>query len=257
MDDKKFDDKIETSLIEGTKNSVELKEKIWKNIEAKINDDNKGEIKMVTRNNKIKNKKRSIWIRYGATAAILAIAIGAGTEVGQATIEKVKEFLVPEKVITEELEGMKEDTNVNLNESEIGYSIYFDENRYMIKDYNGIDRIVPKPVDDQDLSEMYYMEIIEQEDKKPEELAKEIEVKLKEEFENISQIETVKEPVEGLKIRANSLKDNNPLVKYYFIDNNRGGTFVFKQQLTIEAAEGHGVRFDNMLNEFRIDDSSK
>jgi len=80
MDDKKFDDKIETSLIEGTKNSVELKEKIWKNIEAKINDDNKGEIKMVTRNNKIKNKKRSIWIRYGATAAILAIAIGAGTE---------------------------------------------------------------------------------------------------------------------------------------------------------------------------------
>lgn len=257
MDDKKFDKDIEKALLESTEESNELKNQIWENIEKKINDNNKGEITMKRVENKRKNKWSNRWIQYGATAAILGIAIISSTEVGQAAFEKIKEILVPEKVITEELEGMEEDTNVNLNEREIGYSIYFDEDRYMIKDYDGIDRIVPKSIDGQDLSEKYYMEIREERDKSPEKLAQEIESKLNEEFENVSEIEKVDYPIDGIAVRGTTPKGNNPVVKYHIIENGKGGSFVFKQQLTIEAAEGHGVRFDNMIKEFRIDSENK
>jgi len=63
----------------------------------------------------------------------------------------------------------------------------------------------------------------------------------------------VKEPINSIFIYAGgATKWNDPVSKYYFVDNTKGGTFVIKQQLFLEAAEGHGVRFDNMVKEFKI-----
>jgi RNA polymerase sigma factor (sigma-70 family) len=42
------------------------------------------------------------------------------------------------------------------------------------------------------------------------------------------------------------------VVKYYLIDNGQGGTFVIEQHYFVEASEGHGARFDNMLKQFQV-----
>ncbi|MED4970575.1 RNA polymerase sigma factor [Parageobacillus toebii] len=45
---------------------------------------------------------------------------------------------------------------------------------------------------------------------------------------------------------------NDEVAKYYLVDNGQGGTFVIEQHYFVEASEGHGARFDNMLKQFQV-----
>ncbi|WP_026487359.1 hypothetical protein [Caldanaerobius polysaccharolyticus] len=197
------------------------------------------------------NKRKSIFAKIGLTAAALIIAFAIGTNAGKAAVSKIKDIFVPQKVIVQDIEGQKEDTKVNLNESN-GYVIYIDENNYKLIKQDGKDKIIPKIKLDDRYPEVY-MEIQQIKDKSPQEMATQIENELRSRFENVENKGIIEQPIRAIFIYARSgLKWNDTVVKYYLVDNKKGGTFVIKQQLFIEATEGHGVRFDNMLKEFKV-----
>jgi hypothetical protein len=97
------------------------------------------------------------------------------------------------------------------------------------------------------------MEIKQVKDKHPGVVASEIEKELNGKFSKIENRGIVKEPVNGTLIyAATGQKWNDTVVQYYVVDNTKGGTFIIKEQYFMEASEGHGTRFYNMLKEFRI-----
>lgn len=242
--DRDFEIGISKALLKGTEKVVNHKETVWlaiqKNLEA-------------TRS----PQKRRGAIKWLSVAAALTLVFLVGTEPGQAAFKKVKEIFLPEKTIVEELEGHKEKSKVSLHESQkANYVIYFDKERYYMEKSGETERIVPlaKPIGDYP---EVFMEISQIKNTTPEVQAEVIEQQLKDEFTGeFSRVENkgpVVEPLEGIYLSALSgLKNNSTLVKYYLVDNKVGGTIIIKQQYFLEAEEGHGVRFDNMLKEFKV-----
>jgi hypothetical protein len=98
------------------------------------------------------------------------------------------------------------------------------------------------------------MEISQDKDSTPEELAAQFEEELKADFSKVDAAQKVTEPVEGITIHAidGGTEWDDEVVNYYLVDNTQGGTFVIKQKYFLEASEGHGARFYNMLKEFTI-----
>lgn len=248
MDDRTLDSKITECLIKETDEAVKLKKDIWTEIQNNIqNEKQRGIINMFN-----EKKKKSIFTTIVSTAAALAIFFFVGTETGRAAAAKVKEFFAPEKEIVQELEGQNENTDVTLEESEIGYIIYIDESRYQKESVDGKDRIVFKEKLDSNIPAVY-MEIEQIKDKSPEDLATQIEGELKSNFTTVRNEGQVTEPLKAINLYArNGDEWNSKVVEYYLVDNGKGGAFVIKQQFFYEASEGHGVRFDNMLKEFKI-----
>ena len=98
------------------------------------------------------------------------------------------------------------------------------------------------------------MEISQDRDSTPEELAVRFEEELKADFSKVDAAREVTEPVEGIYIHAidGGTQWDDEVVNYYLVDNTQGGTFIIKQKYFLEAAEGHGARFYHMLEEFVI-----
>lgn len=244
-----FDDKIREALERGTENSINLKEKVWEGIRMEVEPRYRGVSRMSRKNKKVRRLPRILGT--GAVAAVLAVAFFTGTQTGKAAIDKIKEMFVPEKQIVQEIEGSPEDTQMDLKESKMGYILYIDEERYYMEQKDGVDRIVAKHQGEN--TPEVFMEISQVEDKDPETLAEEIKAQLKSEFEIFKDIGKVSEPLDAIFFYALGGNEwNDVVVRYYLVDNTKGGTFVIKQQFFLEAEEGHGVRLDNMLKEFKI-----
>ncbi|AKL97260.1 hypothetical protein CACET_c38320 [Clostridium aceticum] len=244
---KNFDEKIEQSLKQGTDSSVELKEEIWNKIESRINDNNM-EVNM--KMERQKRSKKNFW-GVGTIAAALAIMFLAGTAPGHATIDRIKELFTPEKVIVEEIEGMEEQSDVTLQRSKLGYVIYFDEERFALETIDGKDKIAPR--EQADYVPEVFMEIQHVEGRDVKSLVPEIQKSLEEEYGVSISREEVASPVEGTVLHGTEgRKWDDIVVRCYLVDDTQGGTFVIKQQYFLEAAEGFGHRFNNMLKEFQI-----
>jgi hypothetical protein len=243
------DKKIREALLEGTNEAAELKEMVWNNIQKELNLDG-GNIKVMKKKNRKKNSIAT-FVKYGSIAAAVAVVIGFNTEYGQAAVGKIKEIFVPNKVVKQEIEGMPTQDNVTLKESAMKYVIYIDEERYTMQSLSGKDKIVPK-IKAENLPEVF-MEIQQVKDKKPSAVASDIEKELKEKYKTVENRGSVNQPLNATLIRAASgVKYNDTVTKYYLVDNTKGGTFIIKQQYFVEAEEGHGARFENMLKEFKI-----
>lgn len=247
MDEKILDEKIKESLLKETDASLRLKKDIWENIETQIKNDNfHKEVKSMR-----KNRKKSIFTSIGLVAAAIVIAFSLNTNAGKAAVNKIKNLFVPEKVIEQDIEGQKENTKVNLKQSS-DYVIYIDENNYKMVKQDGKDKIIPKVKISENLPEVY-MEIQHVTDKSPQEMATQIENELRSRFETVENKGIIEKPIKAIFLYARSgLKWNDTVVKYYLVDDKKGGTFVIKQQLFIEATEGHGARFYHMLKEFKV-----
>jgi hypothetical protein len=243
-----FDDKISEALKRSTKQSSEaLHEENFRRIMNKINDIDKGDRKMPKR----KSALGKI-ISIGTVAAVMLITIGTFTQPGQAALEKIRQYFEPEKQVEHEIEGDKEVIDSRLQQSEMGYVIYYDQDRYKVVEGEEADRIVMKETYE-GIPEVY-MEISQNTEKTPEELAAILEAELKADFSKVNPAENVTDPVEGIYIHAIDGGTNwdDEIVNYYLVDNTQGGTFIIKQKYFLEAAEGHGARFYNMLKEFVI-----
>ena len=127
-----FDERAKEALDKRTEQeTIGLKDEIWNGLENELFSEekvNRGEVK------KMKKKNRVIPIII-TTAAALVIAFSLQTDTGMAFMKGIKDMFVPEKEITQSIEGQDEKTDVNLNEgTNSEYVIYVDETRYkMIK----------------------------------------------------------------------------------------------------------------------------
>ena len=140
---------------------------------------------------------------------------------------------------------------MNLKEGS-GYVLYVDESNYQMVKHDGKDRIIPKIKLEPTLPEVY-LEIQHVKGKPPMDMVPLIEYKLKSSFENVENYGTVEQPIKAISLHAhNELASHAPVVTYYIVDDNQGGSYVIEQHLFLEAAEGHGVRFYHMLKEFKV-----
>jgi len=246
-----FDDMLTEALHKGTgKLADELQQENWeciiKRIEEMEND------KKLIKGKQITGLLRNRAAGLTAAAAVVILAIGVFTQPGQAALLKIKQYFEPEKIVEYDVEGSREDVNSILQQSEIGYVLYYDQERYKLVEDGETDRIVMKNAAE-GIPEVY-MEISQDTDSSPRQLADKLEAELRGEFSMVDKAKEVTEPLKALYIHAvdGGTRADDPIVNYYLVDNTRGGTFIIKQKYFLEAAEGHGSRFDQMLKEFTI-----
>ncbi len=243
-----LDDKIKKALETDMKITKEDKQDVWNNIEKELFiEKTKGDLKIM------KPKKNRYRVFVAAAAAVVMLFVGAQTEMGHAVIDQIKELFAPQKQITQDIEGNQEKTNVNLQQSsKSDYVIYIDEERYAFIEGTERDTIVMKdPVNGNfpDVS----MEIEQIVDKIPEDVIKILDAQIREDFETVYEPQQIYEPVNGWVIRGLSgNKWDSPIIKTYVVSNGQQGSFMITQRYFLEAAEGHGVRFDEMVKEFHI-----
>ncbi|WP_249869434.1 hypothetical protein [Oceanobacillus saliphilus] len=254
------DRKIVRLLKKHTDDAAELKEVTWNRIDQELFS-SVSDTKTFQR----KGRGKGFVIAGLSTAAIIAILIfGFMTDTGQAMIQNLKEMFVEEKEEEIELEGQKEDTNLQLETNEeLRYIIYIDEDRYKMVEGETSDRIETKET----LGDMYpdvYMEITRVENTTTEEVV----AYIRETVENDGDMELVKEeqitePIESVLVQAIGPAYTNefgktghqwdtPVHRYYITDEYEGQVFVVKQVYFLEAAEGHGARFEYMLESFQV-----
>src|SRR5690606_22419825 len=134
-------------------------------------------------------------------AAASIIGVFTTTNTGQALVANVKQFFEPQKKVVEEYEGMPEEKDVILQDTESGYIIYIDEERYKLVEEDGQDIIVTK----EPLEERYpevSMSIKQILDKAPDTLTAEITEQLKQHYAEVRAPIEVNEPVNGILISA-------------------------------------------------------
>jgi hypothetical protein len=236
MDNNKFDQFLEDTLKEEYEVNDMQKGKTWNAIEQ--------ELGLTT-----KKPKRKRWIGFISTAAaLLLLASGIMfTPPGHALVDTVKKMFEPEKQVKIPLEGTKEEETATLNDqSEKGYVIYVDEERYKLVEKEAYDIIMTK----EPLPEQYpevSMKIIHKEDQSVEETIAELEA------EHGFTFEETDYPIPSYTARTLGGQEwNSPVNRFIVISDEADGSYVFHQKYFLEAAEGHGVRLSEMLKEFHI-----
>lgn len=243
MNKKLLEQQIKDHLLQETEVSTDQKEETWNKIETEL-----------FSSKKKKYTKKYRWrLAVGFAALVFLVVFGSSTDMVQGMIENIKSLFVEEKQQEIELEGMKEEENVQLEvNQELNYVIYFDHDRYKLEEGESGDRIVPI----QELEERYpevSMEIIKESNTSTEEVVE----RIKQEMDGleIRAEEKVSEPMESISIRAIKEGESNwntPVYQWYITPTEEEQVFVIKQSYFLEAAEGHGVRFDYILESFEI-----
>ncbi|WP_186321384.1 hypothetical protein [Bacillus sp. FJAT-22090] len=242
-----MDERVRKEIFEHTLDKDDqLKEDIWNKIDQELFQEKSRKGK------KMKKKSKFIPIMIAAAAAILLL-FTTQTDTGLAFIKQLKDIFVPEKQITQSIEGTDEKTDVSLQEGkDAKYIIYIDEERYKLIKGESSDIITTKePLDDKypEVS----MEIKQFKDTSPKEMVASLETKLATEYTKVTETETVTEPIEGFKLHGISGSEwDSPVTNVYVVDNRNGGSFVITEKYFLEAAEGHGARFYAMLLQFEI-----
>ena len=242
------DKKIKDALLKGTDEMKELKDSIWNNIEKEINiiDSERVDLKMKTKN-------KHNFLKYTSIAAALVVGFVTLTPYGHAAIDTIKKIFEPNKVVEQQIEGTGEKANMQLSENTTNYIIYYDKDMYTMKSVDGKDIITPinKAANYPEVS----MTIEQIADKRPHVIASEIEKDIKGKYETVENKGLVNEPIDAILINARAgSTSKDPVINYYLIENNKGGTFKVTQKYFVEASEGHGSRFYHMLKEFKIVD---
>ncbi|AWP29858.1 hypothetical protein [Paenibacillus sp. Cedars] len=255
-----LDKQLKDSLEKGTDDAMQYKDEIWTSIKERIHSEPapqkaESEAPFTPRESKVRRRPRrraAGWIVGTAAAAAIVFAVSFQTVPVQAFIDQVKEWFAPEKTVEQELEGMPETSVDSLHEG-ADYVIYIDESRFKMVHGADVDRIELKEKPTDDRYPEVFMEI-SQEGIAPKAAAERIQGEL----QDYPKVESnlVEEPVQGWEVRAiggtGGKEWDDPVVRYYVFDNGQGGSFVVKQQYFLEASEGFGVRFRNMMEEFHI-----
>ena len=159
-------------------------------------------------------------------------------------------LLVPEKQTVLVIEGMEEEIALSLKVSSLyPYAIYLDEDRYQMEQLKGKDLILPRAAVEPEV----FMAIWHREDVEISTLVWEIEEELKKKYANVHVQGHVEKPLLSQHLYTlNGDAWNDPVERYYLIEDFKGGVIVIQQKLFKEAVEGHGARFDGMLKELYI-----
>ena len=164
--------------------------------------------------------------------------------------------LEPEKPTILIIEGMEEELTLHLHVSSINpYAIYLDQERYRVEEGDNKDIIM---FDTEAEIPEVSMAIWHREDIEVSQLAAELENQLKEQYTKVTHHGRVESPLPAQYIYAEKGDSwDDTVVRYYLVEDFNGGVFVVQQIMFLEAVEGHGVRFDGILEEFFIWDFEK
>ncbi len=243
---KNQDDQLRDYLMKKTDPSEAYIETTWEKVQAQLVSE------------RVEKPRMKKWRAVLIAAAVLLISVvwaGLSTATGQAIIQDIKKMFVKEKDVELEIEGMKEDVHVHVETNkELDYVIYIDESRYKMVKGEGTDRIIPNPPIGDDYPEVV-MEITRIEGATREAKMAQIKQEIASEQMEIRQEEKTNVPIEGIVIRAIGKGDSQwdtPIYRYYITETQQDQFYVIKQLYFLEAAEGHGTRFDAMLDSFEI-----
>ncbi|WP_101841923.1 hypothetical protein [Halobacillus sp. Marseille-P3879] len=236
---------MEEFLKKKTDDAEELKEATWAGIEKELFP---------------KPNKQFLWVKAASfVAAIFILGLSLTTHKGQALIQNIWDLFEEEKTVQFELEGQREINYAKLNANqELDYVIYVDESRYRLEEGEESDRIVPE----MELGPQYpevSMEIEPVTGSTADQEVERIRQSLTDrDFRIIKDSEIVK-PVDGSIVIASEAEAgeqqwDSVMEKYYVTESDNQALFVIKQKYFLEAEEGHGVRFDTMLESFEIVD---
>lgn len=263
-----MDRKLKERLIEETNIADGVKDEIWARLESQLDSqtpqapqasqeqhaEEDAQIAATTMKNMGRSKfMKIIKVTTGVVAAAIAVTAFLSFPMGTALMKSMQSWFEPEKKIEITLEGEKEETNgqVHVNQ-ESRYAIYYDKDRYKLVQEGGKDVIttidlLPEPYPQVSLT------IEQKTDKQPEKLAAEIAKQLGEKFANVREIERVASPVDGYRIHAIDGNDRlSRVTTIYVTDNKKQGSFVLSMNYFLEAAEGHGARFTQTLEQFEV-----
>ena len=208
------------------------KEKSWNAIQASL-----------TRK---KTKKRTFTTMISTAAACGVLALGLSTSPGLALLDNVKELFVKEKTVTLSMEGTEEPTDVTLHENkESHYVMYVDEAQYKMEKKEGYDVITTKTPLPATYPEVSMK--IAYDDGDIEAIKQEIATKEGVTFEKTS------DPLEGFVAKKTDGNEWDSVVHTIYVVPNEGqGAYIIDETYFLEASEGHGARFHQMLEEFYI-----
>lgn len=254
--DKKTEEKIQELVNQNTPITDEDKNEVWNNIEHRLFEEGYERRKIMKKFN-----TKPLMTFYATAAAALLVFAGTQTEQGSALVDKIKNSFEPEKEVVMLMEGQQEAATLSLpttrsyavdGKKEMDYVIYVDKKMYALKEEEGRDVIVPKMVLGDNYPEVS-MEIMHLPEELPEIVSAAVANEVASEFGEVKETEEVQLPLEALVIQNKPAGEwNSPIERVYVIDDQKGGSYVVTQRYFLEAAEGHGIRFDEMLKEFHI-----
>lgn len=240
----KWEDQIKAALDSGTQSAADKKDSIWDNIEKQIKEGN------------MRQKRRHLGKIIAAVVAV-GLVVTAFTPMGQAAIGSIADLFAPEKNIKLDMEGMQESTDQQLHvgtqqgEDGVTYVLYVDEDRYQFVASESGDKIVPKDFPS-NLPEVS-MQITQDAGTAPEAIAASLKESLGSKYKTVIDAEATDKPIAAIRLKAQTgYEGEDAVVDYYLIDNTQGGTFIITLKYFVEAEEGHGARFEQMLSEFSI-----
>ena len=273
MKDQQLDEIITKTLHNHSNSDSMNKEEMWENIaqelqlkqspnEDAVKEEGNDQVqhtqerlskeKNMKKTNDRKGNKWGLIITFVAAASIVGVMVTSNT--GQAFVNQIKQYFEPEKKVIEEYEGMPEEKDIVLQDTESGYIIYIDEERYKLVQKGNQDIIVPKVPLEERYPEVS-MSIQQMEGVLPEQVIAEQQQLLAEKYDKVEEPVQVTEPLEATLIAAKDGQSwDSPVVKVYVLPNGYGGSFVITEKYFLEAAEGHGARFYYMLEQFMLVD---
>ncbi len=159
-------------------------------------------------------------------------------------------LLEPEKTVTLVIEGMEEELTLQLHvSSQFPYALYLDEERYRLEEKDGKDHIHPRV----DVEPEVYMAIEYREAVEITNLLSALEAELVGAGADVQVEGWGEHPLPALHIYGiHGSAWDDAVERFYLMEDGEDGVFIVQQKLFVEAVEGHGARFDGILEEFLV-----
>lgn len=159
-----------------------------------------------------------------------------------------------EKTVIVLIEGMEEEVKVHpAISAQHPFALYLDQSRYILEEEET--KSVVRPLNGP--TPPVFMSLEYQAPAAMEEVEAEITALLEEKHGALPRREQTALVPGGVSLTgfAEGASSTDPVDRYYFFEDGQGGVFIARQALFLEAVEGHGARFDALLQSLHYWDS--
>lgn len=239
---------MEQEMIIHMKSQMVPSEQMVERLMVRLNEIQNEEVHSETMQNQLSDRRY-----YKAAVAaifVLAMILFWFSPAGTALAEHIMEWMKP-KNVTEQIEGLSEEAVVtpefqtDVQTGDVPYVVYVDE-EYFISEFVGNEQII-KGIYNEDAK----MTITHQSDIGLAEcLEKIIMEKEVSEYQTTDSLEITRDN-KGIWY-AEGMEWDDMVYTIYVIDDGKSGCYIASYENTVEAEEGFGTRFRNILKTFRL-----
>jgi hypothetical protein len=245
MFDKECNQKIKKELRKETEPVMDVYEETWDGIENQLFD------QLFEKKKTNKKRKKKKWMAVGSTAAACGLlSFTLFTDSGEAMITSIKEYFEPEKEIVFTVEGEQEKQNVVLKEKDPAYVIYVDEEVYTYVKEGKTATVAPVNPMPEGVPAAF-MSLTPYSGKTSDNMLEEVKKEAESENLDMVRIENIATPSKGIEMIAIQKTEtpswDDAYVRYTILSKSDTAGVVIKSVLFREAVEGHGARFQRMI----------